>query len=217
LDNSSIKNPSIKPDNNIKYIVKAENSLTNCFINDTLNIYVSKPKANFTVSTSSGHTPLTILFKNNSLPVNINNFWTFGNQENSNLLNPKTIFTKAGKYNVKLLVTDAIGCKDSAFKEITVYDDLVINIPNAFTPNNDLLNDFFNLKFSDLSQVINVKGSIWNRWGEMIYEYSYPDNNGWDGTYNGNPCSDGVYYYLCEIETINNEIFKYRGSFTLLR
>lgn len=217
LDNNSLKNPTIKPNNDIKYLVKAENSLTNCFVIDTLNIYVNKPKANFTVSTSSGHTPLTILFKNNSLPININSFWTFGNTENSNLLNPKTIFTKAGKYNVKLLVTDAIGCKDSAFEEITVYDDLVIYIPNAFTPNNDLLNDFFMLKLSDIKQVINVKGSIWNRWGELIYEYSYPDNNGWDGTYNGNPCSDGVYYYLFEIGTINNEIFKYRGSFTLLR
>jgi gliding motility-associated-like protein len=79
------------------------------------------------------------------------------------------------------------------------------------------LNDFFNLKVSDLSQVINVKGSIWNRWGEMIYEYSYPDNNGWDGTYKGNPCSDGVYYYLFEIETITNEVFKYNNTFTLFR
>ncbi|MFZ4796451.1 MAG: LamG-like jellyroll fold domain-containing protein [Bacteroidia bacterium] len=217
LNNSSVKNPNIKPDNYIKYIVKAENSQTNCFVNDTLKIYVNIPKANFLTSTSSGKKPLTILFKNNSLPVYINSFWTFGNTENSNLFNPKTIYTKAGKFSVKLLVTDSIGCKDSAFKEITVYDDLIVSIPNAFTPNNDILNDFFILKVSDISQVVNIKGSIWNRWGEMIYEYSYPINNGWDGTNNGIVCSEGVYLYVFEVETIYNESFKYHGTVTLIR
>jgi gliding motility-associated-like protein len=216
LDDSLIKNPKIKPDSNIIYSVKAENFLTKCYIYDTLAININIPIAKFSANPTFGHSPLSVMFNNSSLPLNINSFWTFGNSETSNLFNPKTIFTKAGKYNVKLLVIDSIGCKDSVFEEINVNDGLVINIPNVFTPNSDNTNDLFNIIVSDTSQIKYIKGTIWNRWGGLIVEFTYPYNNGWDGTYNGNPCSEGVYFYIFEVKTTSNETFKYHGTVTLL-
>jgi len=217
LDNATIKNPISKPDSNIIYFVKGESSTTLCYNYDTLAIKVNNPKANFTTNTSSGHSPLSVQFKNNSTPVNLINFWNFDNQETSNILDPKTIFTKAGKYQTKLLVTDSFGCKDSVFKEIIVYDNLVLNIPNVFTPNGDKINDIFNIVVSDTGQIKQIKGTIWNRWGGLVIEFTFPFENGWDGNYNNSPCSDGVYFYIFEVETLNNESSKYHGTVTLLR
>jgi gliding motility-associated-like protein len=61
--------------------------------------------------------------------------------------------------------------------------------PNAFTPNNDTQNDVFRPVLgcsSDFSLI------IINRWGETIFRSSDP-NVGWDGTYKGKVCPNGVY------------------------
>jgi gliding motility-associated-like protein len=61
---------------------------------------------------------------------------------------------------------------------------------------------------------------IFNRWGQQIYE-STDANIGWDGTFRGNQCPDGVYYYLAQYSTgtvysaLN--LREKRGSVTLLR
>src|SRR4029078_5841763 len=74
--------------------------------------------------------------------------WTITNTLDNPILtntnkNPVITFTKEGTYTVRLLVTNIHGCSDS----ITFIDYLsviaggVVNVPNAFTPNNDLIND----------------------------------------------------------------------------
>jgi gliding motility-associated-like protein len=90
--------------------------------------------------------------------------------------------------------------------------------PNVFTPNKDGLNDRFrpvSLRVIGSFQIL-----IFNRWGQQLYESNDP-YTGWDGTYNGNMCPDGVYYYIAEYilgsqSTSSNQNFK-RGAITLLR
>ncbi len=68
----------------------------------------------------------------------------------------------------------------------------LVNIPNAFTPDGDGINDVF---FVSLSAVpLNLQLSIFNRWGELIFESSDPLAQ-WDGTYQGRPAPQGVYAY----------------------
>lgn len=217
LDNYLLKGPKTTPDTSLQYVVKAENSTNVCINFDTLKITVNNPIADFKSSTLEGIVPLKVTFNNKSTPKNINSFWDFGNSETSSLTNPFITYTKAGKYKVILIVTDSNNCKDTMFDEITVNGSVKFNIPNVFTPNSDNLNDVFKIVFSDSSQIEYVKGTIWNRWGGLIYEFGYPTNTWWDGTYNGNFCSEGVYFYIFNIKTIYGETFEYHGTVTLLR
>lgn len=63
--------------------------------------------------------------------------------------------------------------------------------PNIFTPNGDGINDSFAPAYFKAGHQL----LIYNRWGVKIFESGSPAN-AWDGSYNGNPCSDGVYYFI---------------------
>ncbi len=66
-----------------------------------------------------------------------------------------------------------------------------VDLPNTFTPNNDGVNDLYNLE--NYSGIFDIY--ILNRWGNIVFELT-EDNASWDGNAkNGEPCSDGVYFY----------------------
>lgn len=65
-------------------------------------------------------------------------------------------------------------------------------IPNAFTPNGDGKNDFFDI--SSACQTLEFKLQIFNRWGQLIYEQD-ESSRPWDGNFNGAPVQGGVYLY----------------------
>lgn len=86
-------------------------------------------------------------------------------------------------------------------------------IPNVFSPNNDLTNDFFSLNILNFSH---WTCEIFNRWGIKVAELS-EKNNFWDGrTTSGIACNDGVYYYLFNGETDKQKINE-KGFIQLLR
>ncbi len=94
----------------------------------------------------------------------------------------------------------------------------VYSLPNVFTPNDDGFNDKFNP--FPYTSVEKVNMTIFNRWGKVVYETDDPDIN-WDGKHQGTNtlCSDGVYFFVCEVSEITlfgirtREI---RGSVTLI-
>jgi gliding motility-associated-like protein len=92
-------------------------------------------------------------------------------------------------------------------------------IPNAFTPNNDGLNDVFRV-FS-IYKNVNFKMLIYDRWGQLIFESNNIDQ-GWDGTIGGKPCPPDSYIYTCTIGFIGEDIItsgniNYKGSVILVR
>ncbi len=74
----------------------------------------------------------------------------------------------------------------------TCYSDIFI--PNAFTPNADLLNDKFEIHPFLIN---NFKLSIYNRWGQLLFTTEDP-YDWWDGTFNGNLVPEGAYYYVID-------------------
>ncbi|MFB1013667.1 MAG: gliding motility-associated C-terminal domain-containing protein, partial [Bacteroidia bacterium] len=68
----------------------------------------------------------------------------------------------------------------------------------------------------DLEEVNSFLFSIYNRWGEKLYE---TDNiaEGWNGTYKGAQCQQGAYMYTLTATGINKKKFYLKGSVTLLR
>jgi gliding motility-associated-like protein len=101
---------------------------------------------------------------------------------------------KDGSYRVDMeTVAGCVGV-DSVY--IVISEEILSDclfIPNAFTPNNDGLNDTFKA-VSRCPSLSYFRMQIFNRWGEMLYE-SDDIGKGWDGRKNGTPCPGDVYVY----------------------
>lgn len=69
-------------------------------------------------------------------------------------------------------------------------------IPNVFTPNDDGYNDTFKIKSADIKI---FDAEVYNRWGRLVYKWSDP-LKGWDGKIKGTNASEGVYYYVIDLE-----------------
>lgn len=80
---------------------------------------------------------------------------------------------------------------------------------NTFSPNGDGVNDTWNI---NLGTTENTSFSIFNKWGELVFETEEPIFN-WDGKYIGSPLPVGSYFYILEI----NESDVYKGSITIIR
>lgn len=112
-----------------------------------------------------------------------------------------------------VIAVNEYGCKDTAYAKVSVGYNKDIRIPNAFTPNNDGLNDLFEIP-SGQWQVL--KFEVYNRFGQMVYrkdKYSA----GWDGTFKGKTCDAGVYYYSIVLSLPDKTNFTLSGEVHLMR
>ena len=89
----------------------------------------------------------------------------------------------------------------------------LFNIPNAFTPNGDGIND--RICFNT-DEILEFHIAIFNRWGERVYKSDDPAEC-WDGTYRGNICMPGVYTYTCHIRCHADKENDFKGDITLIR
>jgi gliding motility-associated-like protein len=125
---------------------------------------------------------------------------------------------QSGQYTVTVI--DENGC--TATDRITVLVRKVrdVYIPTAFSPDGDEINDNFLIYGG--SQVVSIRSfSVFNRWGEAVYEgQDFTPNNpdmGWDGTHRGQPLNAGVYIYMAEITFTDGETILYKGDVMLMR
>jgi gliding motility-associated-like protein len=140
--------------------------------------------------------------------------WTAAN---SVLCNTCAATETSPMQNTEYLVTviDANGCKATDALTITVNSAIDIFVPNAFSPNGDGNNDFFQL-FGDLGTIAYLDMMVFNRWGEKVFE-SNNANFTWDGTYKGEVVPQGVFVYTGKIVFINGTSRQLKGSLTVIR
>lgn len=105
-------------------------------------------------------------------------------------------------------------CKDTVSVHFTVLSPGILDIPKAFAPSGMIENRVFKPNFHGMVDIINF--SIYNRWGEKIYETHSKDNIGWDGTYKGEDVLAGVFSYILEYKINRNRYFK-SGEVLLVR
>jgi gliding motility-associated-like protein len=113
-----------------------------------------------------------------------------------------------------LTVKNANGC-ESSFKSppIPVLAP-VFDIPSAFTPDGDGVNDFFNVVFRGKIDITTFH--IFNRWGQLVYKNETP-TTGWDGNHNGGASPSDVYVYYIVIKFPDGKEFIKKGDLTLFR
>jgi gliding motility-associated-like protein len=127
------------------------------------------------------------------------------NSTNSTLVN-----ITEGYY--KVTVTDMNGCfiKDSV--NVKPINETCLVIPNAISPNGDLINDVWNIGLKELYPLMEV--IIFNRWGETLWrsERGYP--RPWDGTSNGSSLPIDSYHYIIDLHNGSKPIV---GNVTIVR
>lgn len=97
-----------------------------------------------------------------------------------------------------LQMTDSLGCvyEDTIQVRVLQLSELEITPIGLITPNGDGHNDV--LAFADLTKFAPRSLTVFNRWGGVVYD-SFNYGNDWDGTRNGTPLPDGVYYYVLRV------------------
>jgi gliding motility-associated-like protein len=141
--------------------------------------------------------------------------WDFGDGHTGSGIAPVHQYQNEGFYTVTLTITDSTGCRNVIQKQslVEVKRNVNVIVPNAFSPNGDGINDFFNIQYR-LLQTFHIK--IFDRWGNQVYESSDMHFR-WDGTQSGNPSPEGVYMYLISGTTTDGTPVETGGSFTLIR
>jgi gliding motility-associated-like protein len=125
--------------------------------------------------------------------------WDFGNGNTSSLQQPpnQPYLPGAANYSVliELIVTNNLGCSDTAYYTSTVVWNCYIAVPSAFTPNNDGLNDY--LYPVNAYKAKNLRFTVYNRFGQRLF-YSENRFGKWDGKYRGKLSDFGTYVWTLE-------------------
>jgi gliding motility-associated-like protein len=110
--------------------------------------------------------------------------------------------------------TTALGCEASDQMTVIVSGDAMVWVPNAFSPNNDGFNDYFQIIVR--GQLSFFELNIYNRWGELVYSGGL-GSLGWDGLYEGENQPMGAFVYTLKWSDTNGQTFEEKGQFTLVR
>ena len=115
-----------------------------------------------------------------------------------------------------LVVTNDSGCVATADFTVTVIPNYDFFVPNAFTPNGDGKNDYWQL-FGNTSAIKQLNVMVFDRIGEKVFESNDIDFM-WDGTFMGHPAPMGVYVYAIKLVWLDNHSDDaIKGSITLLK
>jgi gliding motility-associated-like protein len=121
-----------------------------------------------------------------------------------------------GDYPVTLIILTEWGCRDTVEKTVRIDGVYYMNIPNAFSPNGDGINDVFFPSGVGIMPAQNYSFYIFNRWGDMISE-SHNLSQGWDGKdKKGEPVPEGVYVWRLDLDNVLGEHKKFIGHVTVI-
>lgn len=216
LVNSNTYQPSIST--NGIYVYYAQATVGSCVSAvASVTAQYNNINASAIASAYSGNAPLGVNFTNTSTGItSTDNFnWTFGDGNGTSVENPSHVFGEEGTYQVILTVTDVeSGCLDTAMIVIKVEDDLIIEVPNVFTPNGDDVNETFHIK---LKGAKTAEGLIYNRWGQLLYSWDVL-NVQWDGkAANGEICPSATYYYIIKVTDKKDKLYTFPGYVLIFR
>ncbi|WP_288096069.1 gliding motility-associated C-terminal domain-containing protein [Hydrotalea sp.] len=207
LSSDTIPQPTATPADSTMYYLTVSNG--NCNRTDSvmvniLHLPVAAAGKSFTIFEGD-----QVQLNGSAAGDDIQYFWTPDyNISNTNILDPVVYPIKDTTYT--LHVVSQQGCGEAVSKTfIRVYNK--ISVPNAFSPNGDGINDFWEIK--DLYTYPTADVSVFDRNGQMIFHtigYGKP----WDGTYNDKPVPIGTYYYIINL---NNGTPLRSGSVLIIR
>lgn len=104
---------------------------------------------------------------------------------------------------------------DEETVDSTTIQASILEMPNAFSPNDDGINDHYHPK--SFQNIVEFKAYIFNRWGQCLYTWNDIENGFWDGTYKGRPVKDGVYFVRVKAKGGDGKDYDIKKDVNLLR
>jgi gliding motility-associated-like protein len=151
------------------------------------------PDASFIYSDSLEIGSYNIVLRNvNQLvdSINYSYLWEFENNETAYTRTVIHTFPSEGVWNARLTVTNQFGCSDTRARNVEVFD--MLKYPNVFTPNNDNVNDYFQVITNGLT-VYSLR--IFSRSGMLVYRSDSPTVI-WDGrNQSGQELPPDIYFF----------------------
>ena len=174
--------------------------------------------------TYAGSAPLTVTFSANPPSGHdpaTNYEWHFFNQNNTREAylirydeDTEYIFTEAG--TTRVVLYEILNGDTTRYNAINVsISESSLQMPNAFSPNGDGINDVYRAK-PGYKSIVSFKAVIFNRWGQKLYEWDDPAG-GWDGKYRGRDVAQGTYFVNVTAKGADGREFRIRRDVNLLR
>ncbi|MDE7402402.1 MAG: gliding motility-associated C-terminal domain-containing protein [Muribaculaceae bacterium] len=167
-----------------------------------------------------GSAPADITFTAYTTDAVIHNEWQISTDMEFNLVdyrfNQQVLdytFDHDGTYYVRYVGSNSDGSCETAGEVYTVnIGASELRIPNAFSPNDDGINDVWKVAYRSL---VSFKCEIFDRYGNRIISFTDP-TSGWDGKRGGKKVSPGVYYYVIEAKGADGKKYKKAGDINII-
>lgn len=137
---------------------------------------------------------------------------------------PQVTFVQAGTDSIALYATFKKGDRVVSYRRdywntkniLTLKaSESSLVMPNAFSPNNDGDNDYYAPK--SYQSIIEFAATIYNRWGQKIYEWNDVSSKGWDGKFHGSDVKEGTYFVYVKARGADGRKFVIKKDVNLLR
>lgn len=218
--NDVITDPMPAGSYNVSMIVTSPEGCIDSITNYNFLTVYPLPTANFYWSPNPVQMFNTEVSFSNQSFLSVDYEWTFeeGSQLFSYVENPQIILPEGivGNYEVTLVAITEFGCSDTITKIVEVLPEVLIYVPNTFTPDGDEFNQDWRISIEGLD-IYDFEINVFNRWGEMIWE-SHDPYDGWDGTYNGKLVPNGMYSWTIRAgDKLNDSSYDWHGHVNVLR
>ena len=141
--------------------------------------------------------------------------WDFGDGSPTvNTLNPEHTYDQVGTFTVTLTVEYDYGCTYQITQDINVTKGYLLVIPNAFSPNEDGINDVIRPSFRGFTT---IRMLVYDTWGTLVYEEEGTSLEGWNGFINEKPAENGNYIMYVNGITFFGQEIKKSTSITILK
>ncbi len=162
---------------------------------------------------------LTLEFQNQTIG-GYNYYWSTSEGQTSTLQDPTFEFPDGGTYTVQLRAQNIYGCIDYTSQQVIIPQDFFIYVPNAFTPDQDGLNEEFKPIVGG-SNILNYTFQVFDRWGELLFETNNR-NEAWIGDVRSGDyyVKEEVYVWQVLVRYLSNgdvQTERIRGHVTVLR
>lgn len=132
--------------------------------------------------------------------------WSFNGAWFSSQMNPVMVFEPGNNFiTIQLVAKNDFGCSDTAILNIEPITNGVVYVPNSFTPDGNQFNSIFIPVVSDDFDKSNYLFEIYNRWGELIFNTTDP-NEGWTGVYKGQMSKTDTYTWKLTLKSTKTDL-----------
>jgi len=201
----------------VQLTVTSPQGCTNVLTRSNVVLVEKAPEATFLISPNPGFVGNSTIFFTALDEGNAHYAWALDGFHHNVGDRTQQWFTDAmgSEHEMCLAVLDRYGCADTLCQPFSIVVPAIF-YPNAFTPDNDGLNDKY---YPLLLDVVREEHEfqVFNRWGEMIFRSTDP-NEGWDGTAGGQQVPQGVYVWRLEgLPMYSADKMELFGTVTLIR